>query len=283
MNSRAGAGAAFRPGGPSSASGARPSGADLRSATSSTEAILSQAIQRAVRLHEQGELDKAERLYVAILAGQPRNFDALERLGVLQWQRSRPAEALRYLSAAVTVKPTDATALSNLGLAQAMSSRPEDALASFDRALALNPGLVGALNNRGNALRDLHRPEEALASFERALALQPDYAEAHNNRGVALRDLGRTGEALASFERALALKPDYVEALNNRGVALRDLRSDRGGAGELRAGARPASPTMSTRSTIAATRCAISRAPRRRWRASSGRSRSGPIHPEALN
>jgi tetratricopeptide (TPR) repeat protein len=174
-------------------------------------------------LHEQGELDKAERLYAAILAAQPRHFEALQRLGALHCQRARPADALRYLSAALTVKPADAVALSNLGLAQASLRRPEEALASFDRALALKPDLVGALNNRGVALRDLGRPEEALASFERALALKPNYAEALNNRGNALRDLARSEEALASYERALALKPDYAEALANRGIALLEL------------------------------------------------------------
>ncbi len=199
-----------------------PAATRLRT-TSTKGANLSQAIHRAARWHEQGELDKAERLYLAILAAQPRHFEALRRLGVLQHQRARPADALRYLSAALRVRPDDVATLSNLGLVHASSSRPEEALASFDKALALRPDLVGALNNRGVALRSLARSEEALASFDRALALEPDYAEALNNRGNALRDLARSGEALASYDRALALKPNYAEAHANRGGALRDL------------------------------------------------------------
>ena len=75
-------------------------------------------------------------------------------------------------------------------------------------------------NNRGNALNDLKRHEEALASYDKAIALKPDYAEAYNNRGTALNDLKRHEEALASYDKAIALKPDYAEAYNNRGNAL---------------------------------------------------------------
>jgi hypothetical protein len=68
-------------------------------------------------LHEQGELDEAERLYAAILAAQPRHFETLKRLAALHRQPARPADALRYLSAPLTAKSNDVAALSNRGLA----------------------------------------------------------------------------------------------------------------------------------------------------------------------
>jgi tetratricopeptide (TPR) repeat protein len=185
---------------------------------------LSQAIQRAVQFHDQGHLDKAERLYAAILALQPGHFDALHRLGILQFQRGHDAEALRYLSAALKAKPSDAVALTHLGLVHAKLRRPDEALASYDKALAFKPNYAQAYNARGAALRAQGRAAEALASYDKALALKPNYAEALNNRGNALRDLARSDEALASYDRAVALKPDYAEAYNNRGGALRDIK-----------------------------------------------------------
>jgi tetratricopeptide (TPR) repeat protein len=186
----------------------------------------SQAFQRAVQLHQQGELDQAEKVCKAILAEQPKHFDALHCLGTLRYQQGRNSEALDYFSAALKVKPTDVAALSNFGLVHALLGQLEEALASYDRALAFKPDYAAALsllNKRGNVLRRLKRPEEALASYDRALALKPNYADALNNRGNALYELNRPAEALASYDKALVIRPDNAETLHNRGNVLSDL------------------------------------------------------------
>ena len=215
-------------------------------------------IEQAVKLHQEGRLGDAERLYRRVLQRQPRDFDALHLLGALKLQQDRPQEAVGLIEAALEVDGSSATTHSNHGLALAALGRPrqalasyaqaltidpgnadalanrgdalcdlglrEDALESYDRALALNPRLVSAHINRGLALRELGRREEALTCYKAALAIDPENAEAFNNRGVVLQDLDRCREALSSYERALALRPDYVEALFNRGNALLTLR-----------------------------------------------------------
>jgi len=180
-------------------------------------------MQRAVQLHQLGQFDQAERLYKAILATQPADFEALHRRGVLQFQTGRNEEARLSLSAALRVGPAHAAAWSDLGAVQATMGRLEEALTCYDKAIALKPDHATAHSNRGNALVALRRVDEALASFDRALAVKPDLAEALNNRGGLLRDLQRPAEALASLDKALAIKPDYPDALNNRGNALVDL------------------------------------------------------------
>ena len=185
-----------------------------------------QAFQRAAQLYQQGKLDQAEKVCRAILAKQPKHFDALHCLGTLRYQQGRNSEALDYFSAALKVKPTDAAALSNFGLVCAALGQLEEALASYDRALAFKPDYAAALsllNNRGNVLRRLNRPAEALASYDRALALKPNYADALNNRGNALYELNRSAEALASYDKALVFRPDNAETLHNRGNVLSDL------------------------------------------------------------
>ena len=188
------------------------------------KASLSRPFQRAVQLHQQGRLDKAEKLYTAILATQPNHFDALYMLGTLLARQGRNAEALVRMSAALKLNPTSAEAFSNIGVVHAKLGHPAEALASFDKALALRPASPELLNRRGNALKDLKRPVEALASYDKAIEHKPDYAEALNNRGAALLDLKRPLAALVSFDKAVALKPTYVQAFNNRGTALMALR-----------------------------------------------------------
>jgi tetratricopeptide (TPR) repeat protein len=184
---------------------------------------LSQSFQRADRLHQDGDLERAGRLYRSLLNAQPNNFDVLHRFGVLNFQRGRHEEALSHMLAALKIRPNEPVVLSNLGLVEAALNRPERALERHDAALAIAPRFAEAHNRRGTALWTLGRLDEALDSYRRAVEFQPNLPEAHNNLGMMLRELGRHAEALASQDRALALRPGYWAAHNHRGLALEAL------------------------------------------------------------
>ena len=180
--------------------------------------------QQALALHRGRRLEEAERLYREILAREPRHFDALHLLGLVQYETGRWDAAVASIRAAIAVRPDFAPAYTNLGLALQKLQDLDAALAAYDRALALAPDYAEAYYNRGNVLLDLKRLEDAVASFERALALEPRRAQALYNRGIALLDLERPEDAVASFDAALAVKPDYAQALYNRAIALQHLR-----------------------------------------------------------
>jgi tetratricopeptide (TPR) repeat protein len=187
---------------------------------------LPQTIEEAVRLHQQGMLREAEKLYARVLKAAPDNFDALHLLGLTKAQNGQMGEAYRLMSAAVKINPDAPDAWLNLANVLHALKRDTDALASLDRALTLRPGDVNALHNRGNALLTLARPAEALAAFDQALAQQPRHVEALLNRGVALAALGRNADALAAIDAALALTPNHPGALYNRGNTLTALGRD---------------------------------------------------------
>jgi tetratricopeptide (TPR) repeat protein len=184
---------------------------------------LPRLLQQAVSLHQNGDLDAAEQLYLQLLAAEHDHPDAVHLLGFLRHQQGRDGEALALIDAALERRPDWVEALSNRGTILAKLKRPEESLASYDRAIAVNPDQAELYYGRGNALRNLGRNDEAVASYDRALALKPDYAQAHHNRGNALRDLNRYAEALASCDRALAADPVYAGAWNARGVCLQHL------------------------------------------------------------
>lgn len=182
-----------------------------------------QALAQALKLHEQGHLGEAERLYAAILTVRPDHFDALQMMGLVKLAAGQPAEALRLVSAAMGARKPSPQILLNHGLILDALKRHEEAVASFDQALKLKSKYAEAHNNRGATLVTLGREEEGLESCRKAIAVKPDYVEAHYNIGTALRALGRHDEALKSFNRALALQPNYFQAHNNRGASLEAL------------------------------------------------------------
>lgn len=180
-------------------------------------------LQQAVQLHQRGELERARALYRQVLEQQPRQFDALHLLGVIERQQGDADRAVELIEAALEVDPGQARAHCNLGAALQDLGQPERALASYEAALRLDPDYVLAWDNRGNTLRRLGRPEEALASYERALLLRPAHAEAWCHRAILLQDLGRFADAADSAERALAARPGYADALLALGNALQAL------------------------------------------------------------
>ena len=59
---------------------------------------LTELLGRAVHCHQQGDSELAKRLYRAVLAKYPSQFDALHYLGLLEAQNGDINEALRLRS-----------------------------------------------------------------------------------------------------------------------------------------------------------------------------------------
>lgn len=178
-------------------------------------------LTEAIRLHQIGQLKEAAAAYAFVLQMQPRQFDALHRLGIVFIQQNNPQRAIELLRKALKVNPESAHAHSNLGNALLASRQTDAAVASFDRAIAIAPDFAEAHVNRGDALRRLGKFEAAVASFKQAIALQPDLMPAYANWGKTLEDLGQSDQAVAVFDQAIVISPDSAAAFYNRGNALK--------------------------------------------------------------
>jgi tetratricopeptide (TPR) repeat protein len=183
----------------------------------------SRLLRRAERAHEQGEFDKAARLYTAVLDHQCDNFDALHGLGLIHYRHGRLDTALALIQAALQADPDRADGFDSLGLVFHVLKDFVRALTSYSEGLRLEPDNREIRNRRGVALLELGRAAEALEDFDRVLAAAPDHFEALGNRGNALLKLNRVAEALAAYDVALKSAPENFQLLTNRAVALRRL------------------------------------------------------------
>ncbi len=162
-------------------------------------------VARAADAHRRGDLDAAERGYRAALDAAPDHPYALHYLGVVDYQRGRPAEALPRLLAAAARRPDEPEFHNNLGLALAALDRHDEAIAAHRRALELKPDHAGAWTNLGLALTAANALAEAIAAFDRALALAPELTAARWNRALALLAAGRFAEGFRDYEARLAV------------------------------------------------------------------------------
>ena len=119
---------------------------------------LSQMLDRAMGLHQRGQLPDAEKLYRNVLRARPNHVEARHYFGILRFQQGRTDEALALIAAALEARPDySGGALQSRQHPRAARALSRTALASYDAALALQPGYAEAHHNRGNALFKLRR------------------------------------------------------------------------------------------------------------------------------
>jgi serine/threonine protein kinase/Flp pilus assembly protein TadD len=149
--------------------------------------------------------------------------EALFLLDMSLRQRGAAEAAAALLRRAREAFPGDFWINHDLGLALTYS-RPvqlDDAIRFLTAAVSLRPQSPGARLNLAHALGQAGRFDEAIVSLEQATVLRPDYAHAHRNLGVHLRTVGRLDAAVAALRRAIALKADFAEAYCNLGETLK--------------------------------------------------------------
>lgn len=182
------------------------------------------AIDNALALHRDGQLDSAEQAYRAILDAQPCDAKALYMLGVLYLQRSDVERAIERFDAALALQPNDADCLNDRGIAALARDDNEAAAHFFRRATECAPRDALAHCNLGKALRRLGKHDEALRGFQQALALDNGFFDAALGTADMLEALSRPAEAIAAYQHAATLEHDDARVLLGLGKTLNAVR-----------------------------------------------------------
>jgi len=210
---------------------------------------------RARSLYASGRLPEAAAMLTEILRRTPTDADAMQLLGVIDFQSGRRREGLHLAEQAVSLDPSNAEAWNNLGLMRHMNGDPAGALAAFVRATETNPLFETAWKHKGFVLQGDSRHEEALTAFVRA----GDHPDVHFFRGNSLAALGRQAEALAEFERVIEQESKNGDAWHNRGNALVALGRPREGVESIKEALKWMAPASQPHCSLAAALMAAGR------------------------
>ncbi|MCE2509392.1 MAG: tetratricopeptide repeat protein [Alphaproteobacteria bacterium] len=180
-----------------------------------------QRLDDGLRLHQRGELERAEAIYRNVLRQQPNHPEALHLLGVLLHQKGASEEAVTYIERSLEQDPQSADATYNLADILLARGKTAEAVERFRHALTLRPDFPEAAISLGIALRSYGDMDQAVAQLREAATQYPDFAEAHYNLGDTLRIQNELDEAQAALEKALEIRADFAEAENNLASVLR--------------------------------------------------------------
>ena len=172
-------------------------------------------INKAVKYHVQGRIEKAELNYKKILKFDPKNILVNNNLASIFNLKKKYEEALVILNNVLIDQPDFDDALNNKGIALVGLNRFEEALKQYDKVLNIKPYFLKAINNKANCLKLMGLYEEALKYYKKALSLEPNFIEAIYNRAICFYEINNFDDAEKLYNKAIKLKPDFVEANYN--------------------------------------------------------------------
>ena len=160
--------------------------------------ILAAALLRLGRNDEAlAELERAHAL-------DPLAYDTLIRLGTLNEEMNKPAEAEAAYRDALRVRPGYWAGLGYLGYFYIVRGEYEKARTQYEAVTRLCPGNYYALNNLGACHFKLGDYGRATAAFERSNAVKRN-ADACSNLGVLYYYSGRYADSVTANENAIGL------------------------------------------------------------------------------
>ena len=174
-------------------------------------------INKAVKLHLRGRLDKAKEIYEKIIKIDQNNLIANANLGALLNAKKNYQKALYFLEKALLIKPNYVEALSNKGNSLKGLNEHKNALKLYDQALNIQPNFIDALNNKGNCLKSLDLFNEAIEIYDQILLLRPNFVDALYNQGICFYSIGNFDKAINNYNKAIEFYPEFVDAHYNLG------------------------------------------------------------------
>jgi tetratricopeptide (TPR) repeat protein len=132
---------------------------------------------------------------MTIIKSDPKNVDAVIRLGNTYFDAEHWDEAIQWYRRAVELDPKNPDASTDLGVSLYYTNKADEALAQFERSLKINPKHTKTLLNKGIVLafgkQDL---KAAAAEWEKVVTLAPDSPEGQAARraleGIAAAHAG---------------------------------------------------------------------------------------------
>lgn len=150
------------------------------------------------------DFKKAEQFYQKSLKVKPKNYEALNNLGLVNLETASLNVASDYFKNAINVNPVFYQAYSNLGIAYSRLNRADDANRAFD--IAVGMGSVNAQNNKAvNIINNI------LKNIDPSIAVLDAIVKAEPSNILAKEALGQFLLLNESYSSAISVYKTGIE------------------------------------------------------------------------
>ena len=199
-------------------------------------------LQQAAKQISAGNLDQADQELQSILRSDPREYRALDLLGVIRVLQHQEAKAEDLFEQAIRRKPDFAPAHAHLGLLYLQLARTEDATRELKETLHLDPkrtdatgALVQILQKQAQTASESGNWNETLRLLGDARKYAPEDPDVQYAFGMVALHLGLHEDAVDAFRRTLELRKHDALAVYNLGRAFMELSKFDDARGEFAA------------------------------------------------
>mgnify|MGYP001194154222 FL=1 len=177
-----------------------------------------QKLDQAILEHKNGNLEKAEVIYLELLKDQPLNQDIYYYLGNLKISLNKFKDAEDNFRKAIELKPDFFQAQMNLANTLKELNKLQESEEIYKKVTKSEATHYKAYFNLGCLYQQLGRLKEAEENFYKAIRIKPDFFQAYMNLGSVLKNLYKFNEAENIYKKAIELKPNFEKAYNNLGI-----------------------------------------------------------------
>ena len=192
-------------------------------------------LQKATILHQQGNLDEAQKIYNEILNTEPNFAEAHHNLGILLKSLNKLNEAEKSFAKAISLKPNFIISHYQMGNTKYKLQKFEESEYHYKKAISIKSNFFEAYINLGRAQRELRKLRESEESLRNAKKINPDHPEVNSLLGLILFDRGRFNDELKQQNldklsegkeillKSIEIKPDYAFTYLNLGLVYQEL------------------------------------------------------------
>jgi len=177
----------------------------------------------ALSLHQNGQLNEAESIYLKLLSFFPLGAEVHLLLGMLNAQRECVTQSLEFFGRAMVADPTNSAIQFNLGLLLEQQKQSNLALEAFNRALLINDKVALHWYNAALTYHQLGQIDLALFHLDETLRRDSSLSMAWSQKAIVLMGLGRFSDSKRCLEIAIALEPGSVSLILNLAQVFQEL------------------------------------------------------------
>ena len=178
--------------------------------------------EKSINNHIRGNLEKAEKGYIAYLKSGFTDADIISNYALLCEDKEENDKAIKLYERCTNSYPNHIYSKLNLSFLYYKLNHLEKALITIEAAIKLKPNLPNGYCIRGLILKSLNRYDESKLSFVKAIEIDRNYFDAYINLGLLNKDLNRYDEAEESYLKALEINKESAIAHLNLGACYKE-------------------------------------------------------------